>query len=171
MRKAFLDGIGGLPQANCPLEIDYRGELEVEGFTIRRLLYQSLPGWYVTANLYVPDEPATPAAAVLFVCGHHQQAATTPEYQNVCQHMARNGVVVLAIDPLGQGERLQYFDPDTGEELIGATVQEHCYEGLQCWWLGQSLARYFLHDAMRGIDLLQSLPEVDPAKWTLPGLG
>ncbi|MCK4323919.1 MAG: hypothetical protein KAW89_05265, partial [Armatimonadetes bacterium] len=31
VRKAFLDGIGGLPQANCPLEIDYRGELQVEG--------------------------------------------------------------------------------------------------------------------------------------------
>jgi len=169
VRRAFLDGIGGLPQANCPLEIDCRGELQVEGVTIRRLLYQSLPGWYVTANMYVPDELTTPSAAVLFVCGHHQQAATTPEYQNVCQHMARNGLVVLAIDPLGQGERLQYFDRELGQELIPASTHEHCYEGVQCWWLGQSLARYFLHDAMRGVDLLQSLPEVDPDRIGVTG--
>jgi len=169
VRKAFLDGIGGLPQANCPLEIDYRGELEVEGLTIRKLLYQSLPGWYVTANLYMPDEPATPAAAVLFLCGHTREAKGYGPYHNVCQHLARNGFIVLAIDPLGQGERLQYFDPDTGEELIAATVQEHCYEGLQCWWLGHSLTRYFLHDAMRGVDLLQSLPQVDPARIGVTG--
>ena len=169
VRKAFLDGIGGLPQANCPLEVDYRGELRVEGFTIRRLLYQSLPGWYVTANLYVPDEPATPAAAVLFLCGHIPEAKAYGPYQNVCQHLARNGFIVLAIDPLGQGERLQYFDPETGQEVISGCTQEHCYEGVQCWWLGQSLTRYFLHDAMRGIDLLQSLPEVDPERIGVTG--
>jgi len=169
VRNTFLAGIGGLPQADCPLEPDYRGELRAEGFTIRKLLYQSLPGWYVTANLYVPDEAASPAAAVLFLNGHTPEAKAYSSYQNVSQHLARNGLFVLNIDPLGQGERYQYFDPNTGQALIPASTHEHCYEGVQCWWLGQSLTRYFLHDAMRGIDLLQSLPEVDPERIGVTG--
>ncbi len=141
VRKTFLDGIGGLPQVDCPLEVDYRGELSTESFTIHKLIYQSLPQWYVTANLYVPDELATPSAAVLFLCGHAHEAKGYGPYQNVCQHLARNGFIVLAIDPLGQGERFQYFDPETGRQLVTWGTHEHCYEGIQCWWLGQSLAR------------------------------
>ncbi len=161
VRETFLAGLGGLPEADCPLEPDYRGELRGEGFTLRKLLYQSLPDWYVTANLYMPDELQTPSAAVLFLCGHSREAKAYPPYQKVCQRLAENGLVVLAVDPLGQGERFQYFDRETGAQLIGWGCEEHCYEGIQCWWLGHSLARYFLCDAMRGIDLLQSLPEVD----------
>ena len=41
---------------------------------------------------------------------------------------------------------------------------EHTYAGLQCWWLGQSIARYFVHDAMRAFDFLCARPEVDPTR-------
>ncbi len=169
VRETFLAGLGGLPQADCPLEPDYRGELRGEGFTLRKLIFQSLPDWYVTANLYMPDELQTPSAAVLFLCGHSREAKAYPPYQNVCQRLANNGLIVLAVDPLGQGERFQYFDRETGAELIGCSCAEHCYEGIQCWWLGHSVARYFLHDAIRGLDLLQSLPEVDPDRIGVTG--
>ncbi len=169
VRETFLAGIGGLPEMNCPLEPNFRGELQGAGFTIHKLLYQSLPDWYVTANLYMPDELDSPAAAVLFVCGHAQEAKGYSYYQRVCQRLAKNGLVVLAIDPLGQGERFQYFDGQGGAQLIGCSTEEHCYEGIQCWWLGQSLARYFLHDAMRGVGLLESLPEVDSERIGITG--
>jgi len=161
VREKFLEGIGGLPEAECELSPEIRGEIKDDGFTIRKMIYQSLPGWYVTANLYIPDELESPSAAVLFLNGHSREAKAYPAYQNVCQRLAKNGFIVLNVDPLGQGERFQYFDATTGTELVGCSCEEHCYEGLQCWWLGQSPTRYFLYDAMRGIDYLQSLPEVD----------
>ncbi len=161
VREKFIEGIGGLPEAACDLAPEIRGEIKGNGFTIRKVTYQSLPEWRVTANLYIPDELQLPSAAVLFLSGHSREAKAYPPYQNVCQRLAKNGFIVLSVDPLGQGERFQYFDPESGAELVACSCSEHCYAGLQCWWLGQAPTRYFLYDAMRGIDYLQSLPEVD----------
>jgi cephalosporin-C deacetylase-like acetyl esterase len=46
---------------------------------------------------------------------------------------------------------------------------EHDYVGSQCWPLGDSIARYFLHDAIRGIDYLCTRPEVDPERIGVTG--
>ncbi|WP_092622516.1 hypothetical protein [Jiangella sp. DSM 45060] len=75
--------------------------------------------------------------AVVFVCGHADEAKAYPQYQAVCARLARAGLVVLALDPFGQGERLGYLD-DTGRPLVNPGTAEHTYAGLQSWWLGQS---------------------------------
>jgi hypothetical protein len=107
---------------------------------------------------------------VLFLCGHHNVGKVVEEYQSVCQTLARAGLIVLAQDPLGQGERLGYDDPaHPGPSAVGAGVLEHDYAGAQCRLLGDGLARYMLHDAMRGIDYLCSRPEVDPARIGVTG--
>jgi cephalosporin-C deacetylase-like acetyl esterase len=76
---------------------------------------------------------------------------------------ARNGFIVLSYDPIGQGERLQYPDPiHPDASLAGAATSEHGEASLQPMLLGDTFARYEIWDAMRGIDYLTSLPEVDP---------
>ena len=46
------------------------GRVEHEDFTVEKLHFQSMPGLYVTANLYLPKDAAGPVPAILYVCGH-----------------------------------------------------------------------------------------------------
>lgn len=166
--RRALAAIGGLPEAQTSLEVEYVGRVPGDGFDVEKLIYQSLPRVYVTANLYLPRDIPGPTGAVLFVCGHAELAKSYPEYQAVCARLAKNGLVALAIDPIGQGERKSYLD-DRGNELVRWGTREHTYAGVQCWWTGQSIARYFVHDARRAIDVLCSRPEVDPARIGITG--
>src|SRR5579884_2988039 len=104
VRAVALAAIGGLPEDDSPLEPEHLGTLAGDGFDVEKLIFQSLPRVYVTANLYRPRRLFGPTGAVLFLCGHAEAAKTYPEYQAVCQRLARNGLVVLAMDPIGQGE-------------------------------------------------------------------
>ncbi|MDO8682933.1 MAG: acetylxylan esterase, partial [Armatimonadota bacterium] len=131
--------------------------------------FESRPNTFVTANLYLPDGITEPRGAVLFLCGHHQQAKHEPEYQIVCQYLVRAGLVVLAMDPVGQGERFSYYNKETGKSDVAWGVMEHGYAGAQCLPLGDALARYFVHDGMRGVDYLMSRSEVDPNKIGVTG--
>jgi len=119
--------------------------------------------------MYIPNDLQGPTAAVLFVCGHHEQAKHQDEYQIVCRHLVSAGFVVLAIDPIGQGERFSYYRPETGTSSIRWGTHEHDHVGAQCLPLGDALGRYFVHDAIRGIDYLCTRPEVDPDRIGLTG--
>lgn len=168
VREEAWAAIGGLPGDASPLAAEHLGTVAGDGFAVEKVIFQSLPRVYVTANLYLPRRLTDRTGAVLFLCGHAEPAKTYPEYQAVCQRLARNGLIALAIDPIGQGERKSYLDED-GAELVRWGTEEHSYAGLQCWWLGQSIARYFIHDARRAIDYLCSRPEVDPSRIGVTG--
>jgi cephalosporin-C deacetylase-like acetyl esterase len=168
VREYARASIGGLPDDQGPLDAEHVGTIAGDGFDVEKIIFQSLPRVYVTANLYLPRGLTGRTGAVLFLCGHAEAAKAYPEYQAVCQGLVRNGLVVLAIDPIGQGERKSYLDA-TGREIVRWGTGEHSYAGLQCWWLGQSVARYFVHDARRAIDFLASRPEVDPTRIGVTG--
>ncbi|MCF6467000.1 hypothetical protein FAF44_01050 [Nonomuraea sp. MG754425] len=163
IRAQVLDSLGGLPAAEPgPPQAEARGVTRLDGIDVERLLLTTAPGVAVPANLWRPATVTEPAGAVLFVCGHGPQAKAHPTYQAVCARLARAGLVVLAMDPVGQGERAGASRDDGG-------VSEHTDAGVQCWWAGRSVARHFVHDAMRGIDYLCSRPEVDPARLGITG--
>lgn len=168
MRELLLDGIGGLPPRDTPLEPVVTGTVRRDGYRIEKIVFQSLPQLYATAHLYVPDGRASPDGAVLFVCGHGPEGKLYPSYQRVCQCLVRAGLVVLALDPLGQGERLGYCDAGD-DKPFARRVAEHEHVGVQCWPLGDGLARYFIHDIARAVDYLCTRPEVDPAKIGITG--
>jgi cephalosporin-C deacetylase-like acetyl esterase len=113
--------------------------------------------------------------AVLFLSGHHETAKHHPEYQRICFDLALHGFVVLAVDPWGQGERFQYYDAESlnpvnpDAPLVATGTYEHSYCGLQCFLAGDAVARYFAWDAVRGVDILASLPDVDPARIGVTG--
>ena len=169
IRHTFLSSIGGLPPSDSPLNPQCCGKVQRQGYCIEKIIFESQPKTYVTSLLYIPERCEQPAPAILFVSGHGREAKAFPEYQRVCHDLAINGFVVLAIDPTGQGERVTHFDPDTGKMLLEWGTVEHSYQGQQCVLTGTSIARYFLFDALRGLDYLETRPEVDAARIGLTG--
>src|SRR6185312_14228027 len=95
IRSRAIAGLGGLPEGGTPLEPEITGRLAGAGFDVEKVIFQSLPSFFVTANLYLPHGLTGPTGAVVFVCGHGEQAKAWPQYQAVCQRFARNGLVVL----------------------------------------------------------------------------
>lgn len=169
LRQFFIDSLGGLPPSDTPLNARVTGRIQGDGFTLEKIIFESRPRHYVTANLYLPAGRTGPSAAVLFLCGHHATAKQVSEYQGVCQTLVRAGLIVLAQDPIGQGERLSYYDPATRKALIRAGTGEHEHAGVQSRFIGDQIARYFVHDSMRSIDYLLTRPEIDPKRIGVTG--
>lgn len=166
VRKAIIEDLGGLPAFRTPLRAQITGRIHTNVFTIEKVLYQSLPGFYVTANLYRPNAPGR-YPAVLLQAGHTQEGKT--EDQLIASDLAAKGFVVLCFDPIGQGERTQTYSHQLEAPLAGWSVPEHILLDAQSQLIGQGLARYFLWDAMRSLDYLTSLPDVDPARIGIAG--
>lgn len=141
-----------------------------DGYSVENIIYESLPGYYVTASLFIPDKVKRPAPAILFCSGHSAEAYRRDLYQLPLLNLVKKGFIVLAFDPAGQGERLQYFDPEKGESLIGSSTKEHSYPAVQVFLTSKSIARYFIWDGIRGIDYLASRKEVDRGRIGVHGL-
>jgi dienelactone hydrolase len=161
VRNTILSLIGGLPEYSGPLNASIRGRIQTADYTIEKVIFESLPGFYVTANLYRPNQPGR-YPGVLLQAGHTQEGK--PEGQRLAANLALKGFVVLAFDPAGQGEREQTYDRRVDRPLAGWSVPEHIQAGAQSILMGDSVARYFIWDAKRAIDYLVSRPEVDAAR-------
>jgi cephalosporin-C deacetylase-like acetyl esterase len=159
VRRKILDLIGGLPAHPSSVAVKQFGTLSGGGFRIEKLAYESLPGFWVTANLYVPANGDGPFPAVLLAPGHEATGKQSQYSWGV--NFARNGIMALAIDPLGQGERLQYFDAGRKASTIGGSTGEHGEANIPAMLVGEDIARYFINDSMRGIDYLTGRKDVD----------
>jgi cephalosporin-C deacetylase-like acetyl esterase len=162
VRQKILALLGGLPQ-RTPLNVQTTGETQGEGFTIRKVVFESQPGLRVTALLYLPGTKTASGKrpAILMTPGHYPTSKTHDA--PAAALFAMNGFVVLSYDPVGMGERLEYPDPaQPGKSLAGAPTGEHGEASLQPMLIGDTLARTMVWDAMRGVDYLSQLPQVDP---------
>ena len=167
VRDRFVEGLGGFPD-RTPLNARITRTLERDDYRVEMLVYESLPGFYVTANVYVPRGQA-PFPAVLGTAGHTANGKASATYQHAWISMAKRGFLVLAFDPPGQGERSLYFDPDLGRSRVGIGTREHTLSGLQCLLTGHHFARYELWDAIRGVDYLLTRGDVDPERLAVAG--
>ncbi len=168
-REMFIHSIGGLPAERTPLNMMETGTLERDGYTVKKLLYQSMPSFYVTGNLYLPHVVKSSIPGVLMGCGHSMLGKAAPLYQKVCIDLVHAGFAVLIIDSPSLGEMVQCLDPETGEPAAGWTGREHSYMQLSASVIGHNVMRYFIWDAMRGIDLLCDLPVVDAERIGVTG--
>lgn len=161
--------IGGLP-GRTDLHAQITGTIEHPDYVVQKLVYQSLPDFYVTADVYVPKNIHKPFPAVLGVAGHSGDGKAYTNYQTVWVSLARRGILVLAIDPVGQGERIEHLDPSTHQPLLRAGgTAEHMADGLPALLTGTNLARYMIWDGIRGIDYLLSRNDVDPDRIGVAG--
>ncbi len=158
VRKKLLDLLGGLPEYSGPLNPRVTGRIQSEFHTIEKVIFESLPGLYVTGNLYRPNV-AGRYPAVLVPSGHTQEGK--PEPQIIAANLARKGFVAFTYDPIGQGEREQTYLPQLGRPLSGGAGNEHLELGARSILIGQSVARYFIFDAKRAVDYLITRPDVD----------
>ncbi len=168
VKQTVLRALGGLPAVKGPSNARITGTLVREGYRVEKLIYESLPRFYVTADVYVPVGKG-PFPAVLGVAGHSNNGKAVAIYQRAWISMAKRGMLVLAIDPPGQGERQEYFDADYGRSLVGVGTTEHIMAGTQCFLAGSNIARYEVWDGMRGIDYLLSRPDVDAKRLGVAG--
>lgn len=166
VRKRLLEDLGGLPDRKEALNAKVTGELHTDSYTIEKVIYESLPGFYVTANIYRPNRPGR-YPAVLLQSGHTQEGK--PENQRMAANLAMKGFVVLCFDPIGQGEREQTYSRDLDAPLAGWSVPEHIQMGAQAQLINEGLARYFIWDAMRSLDYLESRPDVEASRMGAAG--
>lgn len=154
-RRTLWELIGGQPE-RTPLDTKQAGGFNRSGYRLEKLSYESRPGLRVPANLYIPTTGQSPFPGVLFQMGHSLNGKAYESYQKCCQGLARLGYVVLAFDPMGQGERTYYHVEDADEE--------HSRPGRQMLLVGDSATRLQLWDALRSLDVLASHPMVDPKR-------
>jgi cephalosporin-C deacetylase-like acetyl esterase len=150
-------GLETLPERS-PLHARILARHDLGDYTIENLIFESRPGFPVTANLY-RAEPATSGrrAAVLCPIGHYLSAGkAASDVQARCIKLARMGFVVLVYDAIGQGERL-------------APGNIHHDAGYALLPLGETIAGWMVWDSMRAIDYLVTLDDVDPHRIGVTG--
>jgi cephalosporin-C deacetylase-like acetyl esterase len=161
VRTKFVEMLNGYPE-RTPLRPAVVKVSKRAGYRIENVMFESRPGFFVTGNLYLPGSGTGPFPAIISPCGHYPLARMQPDYQFVYLNLVKAGFVVLAYDPIGQGERRQYWNPQTGEtESSLGPVYEHSMPGQLLLLLGENLSAYRIWDGMRAIDYLLTRPEVD----------
>jgi cephalosporin-C deacetylase-like acetyl esterase len=152
--------LGG-PLDRTPLNPRVTGTIDRPGYRIEKVVFESRPRLYVTANLYVPTGTGR-HPAILGPLGHSTNGKAWPSYQKLFSNLARKGYVVLAYDPFGQGERIEYPGSRPGQSALGGGTSEHEYAGRRLILLGANFGLFRAWDGIRGIDYLLTRPEVDP---------
>jgi hypothetical protein len=159
-RETFWKLVGGAPE-RTPLNVRTMGGFEREHYRVEKLLYESQPNLYVTANLYIPKLFKPPFPGVLFQMGHTPNGKAGATYQRCCQGLAQLGYLVLGFDPMGQGERINYPDASGINSRLAEVDEEHSHAGRQMLLVGDSATRMHAWDAVRSLDVLASHPLVD----------
>ena len=107
VRKSF-----GPEPPRTPLAAQSFGTKDFGSFLVEKITYESRPGLIVTGNLYQPKALADKAPAVLGLCGHSLAGKAEEKYHAFCQGLADKGFVTFIIDPISQGERIQFTEAD-----------------------------------------------------------
>jgi len=161
LREKFVEVIGGLPD-RTPLKPRVTGVVRREGYRVEKVIFESQSKHYVTAILFLPDagKHKPPYPGVLVPCGHSRNGKASDTYQTMGALLALNGMAALVFDPIDQGERGQLLEYLPG--LWG--TKAHTMVGVGSILLGRNTAWFEIWDGMRGIDYLQSRPEVAPKR-------
>ncbi len=163
LKAKFTEALGGFPE-RTPLNSKITATIQRDGYVVEKIIFESRPGHYVTALLFLPDSSRfkKPWPGVLIPCGHSQQGKANDLYQRVGILMAVNGMAGLVFDPIDQGERSQILDENGKAPMWG--TRSHTMLGVGSILLGQNTAGFEIWDGMRAIDYLQSRRDIRPDK-------
>lgn len=158
-RARYLGILGILPERK-PLNAYVTGRLLLDGCILEKVVIESRPGHHLTANLYIPAGGEGPFPALLFLCGHEMTSKATPSYQEAARLFAGNGFAVFVVDPVSQGERVQFTD-SAGNRILRGSTTEHTLLNAGAIITGTSVAAWELHDNLMALDYLVSRHEID----------
>jgi len=153
LKKEIIKKTGVLISQNLPLNVKETGSLQMKGYSIKNIAFQTRPGVYATANLYIPGGKGK-FPGVIVMMGHSAEGRLYDKYQAVGITLALNGYVSLCIDPWGSGERTTIhgvFEDHGDQNNLGSALLN----------IGEPLIGMQITDNIRGVDLLCSLPYVD----------
>jgi dienelactone hydrolase len=159
--RALKTSLGKFPE-HCPLNTRVTSDSPGEGYHRQNLVFQSQPGVWVTANLYLPAERRSGMPGILILHSLHAPK-TQFELQDMGIIWARAGCAVLVIDQIGYGERIENYPWDRDN------YNSRYITGEQLYLTGSSLITWMVWDAMRAIDLLYERDDVDKKKIILLG--
>lgn len=146
-----------------PLNASVTSRIEEEDIVVENLMFQSLPGLYVTANLYRPRKVEKPLPAILYVCGHAGvkkngvSLGNKTAYQHHGIWFARSGYLCLTIDTIQLGEIEGIHHGTHAKNLWGWLSRGYTPAGVEAW------------NGIRALDYLQSRAEVDPERLGVTG--
>ena len=197
VRRQILVAAGLWPMpTKTPLNAVVHGKIERDGYTVEKVYFESAPGFFVTGNLYRPTNIQGKVPGVMLAHGHRKDARLdlTPEntlrnqiadgaerferagrstYQSQCRQLALMGCVVWQWDMLGDSDSIQL-----SRELVhGFAKQRPEMNTTEHWGLFSPQAEAHCQNVMglqtlnavRGLDFLLSLPEVDPQRVAVTG--
>jgi dienelactone hydrolase len=151
------------PPPRTELQAQVTGQFAEQDLVVERLHFQSLPGLYVTANLYRPANVTQPLPTILYLCGHARVKEQGISFGNKTGYhhhgvwFAQHGYVCLMIDTIQLGE------------IEGL---HHGTHHLNQWWWnsrGYTPAGVEAWNAIRALDYLETRPEVDPNRLGVTG--
>lgn len=154
LRKRIWRSMGTKPNHALSLDLKIHKTTQMEGYKVQNITYQSRPDFYVTANLYIPDQEKI-MPGVISMHGHYNQGRLFERVQARGHSLAKNGYVSLCVDAMGSGERSTLHGD---YEYHGANL------GVSLFDIGETLMGMQVVDNMRGVDLLCSLDFVDSEK-------
>jgi len=154
----YMIGLDPLPD-RTPLNVRITGIVDRPDYTIEKIVFESMPGFYVTGNLYKPKSGDGPFPAVLYVCGHtyNPEGAKVP-FQMHGQLMARNGYVLFIIDPIQVSEVYGIHHGTSTFNLWNWTALGYTPSGVEVW------------NAMRAVDYLKERSDVDGGRIGMTGM-
>ncbi|MFT5855465.1 MAG: dienelactone hydrolase [Verrucomicrobiales bacterium] len=170
---ALRESLGKPAPAPDDLAITVARRIDGDGFLIENLVFQSRPGLWASANLYLP-EPARDSMPGIVISHSHHNPKHEGELQDMGMTWARQGCAVLVMDHLGHGERRQhpFAHDDDYPKPFRRGRQDYYFRsnvGLQLALVGESLMGWMSWDLGRCVDLLVSRPGIDKDQIILVG--
>ncbi|MGI8743039.1 MAG: alpha/beta hydrolase family protein [Bryobacteraceae bacterium] len=127
-----------------------------EGYRLRRLRFEIVPGFQASALLYEPQILRGKVPAILNVNGHEQEGKAMEYIQKRCINQARRGILALNLEWIGMGE-------------LAAPENVHWNEAYLDLAGANGLGVFYL-EMRRGLDYLWQLPGVDRTRIGVTGL-
>ena len=139
------------------VKVERMGEIRGDGYLIRKLRFEAVPGLHVPALLYEPvPAPSGPTPVVLNVNGHEGTGVANPYIQARCINLAKKGLYALNVEWIGQGQ-------------LASKGLVH-YRMNQLDLVGTAGLAVFYESLRRSLDVALALPQADPTRIGVTGL-
>lgn len=153
--KSLRQSLGVFPPPTTPLDVHVTARYDGDGYRLENLAYQSRPGFYVAANLYLPKVVSGKIPVILMVHSQHFPKIEA-ELHDSGEVWARAGAAVLIVERPGFGERTE-----TNPWYRQAYASRFNFTQ-QLFLAGESLSAWTAWDVLRSVDFLMERPEIDP---------